>query len=81
MTGLGNLLIGQTEMNQRVKELVKQAGIDFGNFESVTVDLDQIEEFAKLIVSECAYRARQCYTVRAVDAEDVAQHIEESFGK
>ena len=37
------------------------------------------EKFAELIIEKCAYVARQCYTVRGVDAEDVAQHIEATF--
>ena len=41
-------------MNERIKELAKQAGVDFGNFESVTVDVDDIEKFAKLIVKDIA---------------------------
>lgn len=38
-------------------------------------------KFAELIVHECAYTARQCRTVRGVDAEDVAQHIESTLLK
>jgi hypothetical protein len=41
-------------MNERIKELAEQAGIDFGNFESVTIDIDNAEKFAELIVRECA---------------------------
>jgi hypothetical protein len=40
-------------MNERIKELAKQAGIDFGNFESVTIDIDNAEKFAELIVQQC----------------------------
>lgn len=46
-------------MNERIRELVAQAGIDFGNFESVTIDIDNAEKFAKLIVRECAKIANQ----------------------
>ena len=35
----------------------------------------------ELTIQECAYTARQCYTVRGVDAEDVAQHIENTLLK
>ena len=35
--------------------------------------------FANMIIEKCADTARQCYTVRAVDAEDVAQHIEKTL--
>ena len=41
-------------MNERIKELLVKAGIDFGNFESVTIDIDNAEKFAELIVKECA---------------------------
>ena len=36
-------------------------------------------KLATLIVQECAYAARQCYTVRGADAEEVAQHIEKTL--
>ena len=41
-------------MNERIRQFAKQAGVDFGNFESVTVDVDDIEKFAKLIVKDIA---------------------------
>jgi hypothetical protein len=62
-------------MNKRIQELEeqcwepKQYGPPWFNS----------KKFAELIVRECAYIARQCYTVRAVEAEDVAKHIEETF--
>jgi hypothetical protein len=66
-------------MNERIKDFYDQVGLDFENFQRVTVTKGDMEKFAELIVRECVYIARQCYTVRAVEAEDVAKHIEETF--
>lgn len=70
-------------MNERIRDLTEQAAGDFiENFKwdyLPEIDKDIFEKFAQLIVQECAYVARQCYAVRAVDAEDVAKHIEETF--
>jgi hypothetical protein len=41
-------------MNERIKELLVKAGIDFGNFESVTIDIDNAKKFAELLVKDCA---------------------------
>jgi hypothetical protein len=68
-------------MNERIKELMDQATRSKywnATTQVMTEDFDK-EMFAELIVRECAYIARQCYTVRAVEAEDVAKHIEETF--
>jgi hypothetical protein len=66
-------------MNERIKELLNQAGIYQPDRFDAIDGSNQMEKFAELIVRECAYIARQCYTVRAVEAEDVAKHIEETF--
>ena len=50
-------------MNERIKGLARHADIDFGNFESVTVDIDQLEKFAELIVKECLDIVRDKGTV------------------
>jgi hypothetical protein len=63
-------------MNERIRELARQSGLIQYDSDSKTQDA---ERFAELLIHECAYTARQCYTVRAVDAEDVARHIEETF--
>lgn len=60
-------------MNERIKQLAEQC---HHRYSEHNIDL---EKFAELIIQECAYIARQCYTVRAVDAEYVAKHIEETF--
>jgi hypothetical protein len=71
-------------MQQRIKELATEAGMvkyPTGiDIKENTIWGDRnIQKLVELVVAECAYRARQCYTVRAVDAEEVAQHIEGTF--
>jgi hypothetical protein len=70
-------------MNERIKELVEKSGIYFGNFESVTVDLDQIEKFAQLIVKECvAIANRQFSAATGLDDRDclTAHQMKQHFG-
>jgi len=72
-------------MNERIFELAKEADLiqwDTLPSGARTPDHESVvkaKKFAELIVQECAYIARQCYTVRAVEAEDVAKHIETTF--
>ena len=64
-------------MNSRIEELIVESGngqFHNGKFyphigSRTTQDW---KKFAELLIQECAYLARQCYLVRAVDAEDVA---------
>jgi hypothetical protein len=65
-------------MNRRIQELMAQCE-DHGTWDNRTYTFDK-DKFAQLLVAECAYTARQCYTVRGVDAEDVALHIEATLG-
>lgn len=61
-------------MNERIKELVKQAGGHFStrnlmsnpvqHRESIELWDDRIEKFAELIVEECV---AQCWTVSAIE--------------
>jgi len=78
-------------MSERAIELYKQAaafayetckeeGRKGGGEDHIWLSL-VMGKFAELLVQECAYTARQCYTVRGVDAEDVAQHIEATLLK
>jgi hypothetical protein len=46
-------------MNERVKELAKQAGYEYGSYDSF--GLFEIEKFAELIVRECAETAASCF--------------------
>lgn len=64
-------------MNERIQELMEQAAATT----SSTAYYIDIEKFAKLVMADCAYLARQCYTVSAAQADTVAQHIEENFGR
>ncbi len=70
-------------MNKRLRELAEQAGANFGEgleFAVAFGEMKDFEKFLQLVVDECAYTARQCYYVDAIDAEDVAKHIEETLG-
>jgi len=44
-------------MNERIKQLVKQAGLDDDMFPIDEWDNPELEKFAELIVRECANRA------------------------
>ena len=41
-------------MNERIKELYDKLGLDFKNFQRVTVTESDMQYFAELIVQECA---------------------------
>lgn len=66
-------------MKQRIQELAEQANNAIGGNAFSMARYN--EKFAELIAAECAYLARQCYTVSAAQADNVAQHIEENFGR
>jgi hypothetical protein len=71
-------------MNERILSLLKQSRIDLHEakqhgFSVISCTDAHLKEFIKLVVAECAYHARHCNTVKAVDAEDVAQYIEQHF--
>jgi hypothetical protein len=40
-------------MNKRIEEFYSQVGLDFENFQRVTVKKGDMEKFAELIVGEC----------------------------
>ena len=61
-------------MNEQIKELLVKAGIDFGNFESVTIDIDNAEKFAELIVKECLSMLDKHYDA-CVASNDIKQHF------
>ena len=48
-------------MNERMKNFYDQVGLDFENFQRVTVTKGDMEKFAELIVRECVEQLR--YTV------------------
>ena len=74
-------------MNERIKELVKQAGGHFSTHtltsypaqhrESIQLWDQNIEKFAELIVKECADVA---YKYNRCDWADVSKSIKEHFG-
>ena len=41
-------------MNERIKDFYDQVGLDFENFQRVTVTKGDMEKFTELIVAECA---------------------------
>jgi hypothetical protein len=41
-------------MNERIKDFYDQVGLDFENFQRVTVTKGDMEKFTELIVRECA---------------------------
>jgi hypothetical protein len=41
-------------MNERIEEFYSQVGLDFENFQRVTVKKGDMEKFAELIVRECS---------------------------
>jgi hypothetical protein len=41
-------------MNEQIKNFYDQVGLDFENFQRVTVTKGDMEKFAELIVRECA---------------------------
>ena len=44
-------------MNEQMKNFYDQVGLDFENFQRVTVTKGDMEKFAELIVRECAQHA------------------------
>ena len=44
-------------MNERIKNFYDQVGLDFENFQRVTVTKGDMEKFAELIVRECIDKA------------------------
>jgi coenzyme F420-reducing hydrogenase delta subunit len=44
-------------MNKRIKDFYNQVGLDFENFQRVTVTKGDMEKFAELIVRHCALTA------------------------
>ena len=51
-------------MNERIKDFYDQVGLDFENFQRVTVTKGDMEKFAELIVEECANVADENYIHR-----------------
>jgi hypothetical protein len=64
------------KMNERIKELLEQAGVKY-----VTMPKDTVyEKFAELIVRECCSAADEWYQKHNELHWDPAQHIRNHFG-
>lgn len=75
-------------MNERLKELAKQAGAEFNDWHAVSLLDDEIEKFAELIAVECIEIVKtlspgyQDYRNQIEDAfrRDCVAKIQEHFG-
>ena len=61
-------------MNERIRELVRQAGLDDADFPIENWDNVPLAKFAELIVKECANVAAEH------EALDIYEEIREHFG-
>ena len=74
-------------MNERLKTFYDQVGLDFENFQRVTVTKGDIEKFAELIVRECMTICKE-HPSRIVSnnwvadavAPNIVSQFEEHFG-
>ena len=64
-------------MNERIEEFYSQVGLDFENFQRVTVKKGDMEKFAELIVLECA---KQVDWILAEGGKTQGDLIKEHFG-
>jgi ABC-type thiamine transport system ATPase subunit len=66
-------------MNERIRELAEQAGIDTTDFENCPIELygaeQQLNKFAELIVRECS-----SFLKDTLDDHFAAEQLEEHFG-
>lgn len=65
-------------MNERIKELMEEAGIYDFVVESMGIN-EEMEKFAELIVKECIDTVLDC-TVEYTTRPQVANEIKEHFG-
>ena len=66
-------------MNKQMKNFYDQVGLDFENFQRVTVTKGDIEKFAELIVKECAEWIKNTDSDPDIGEED-AKALLEHFG-
>ena len=66
-------------MNERIEEFYSQVGLDFENFQRVTVKKGDMKKFAELIVRECADIAK--HHVMNISTYADAEFVEEQIGK
>jgi hypothetical protein len=67
-------------MNERIKELAKQAGIHPVNFEPDADLAVPLTAFAELIVRECVKAADEWYQYHNEIQWDPGEHIKQHFG-
>ena len=54
-------------MNERIKELYDKLGLDFKNFQRVTVTESDMQYFAQLIVQECMQLNSKELSITAIE--------------
>ena len=64
-------------MNERIKELAREAGLLAYNPEGPPTKL---EKFAELIVRECVQLCQECIDDGCVEAQEPMEKIKEHFG-
>ena len=67
-------------MNERIRELVRQAGLDNADFPIENWDNVPLAKFAELIVEECCSAADEWYQNHNDIHWDPATHILQRFG-
>jgi len=68
-------------MNERIKQLARQAGYSWHNqFSGPILSPNAIEKFAELIVRECASKAWFAEQYGIGDGAPVSKQIKEHFG-
>jgi hypothetical protein len=66
-------------MNERIKDFYDQVGLDFENFQRVTVTKGDMEKFAELIVVECA-KLLPLEMTHGPDGRPLEQVFKQHFG-
>ena len=73
-------------MNERIQEFYSQVGLDFENFQRVTVKKGDMEKFAELIVRECVSTLgceivyNDNYTEKNKIISDMMELLKQHFG-
>ena len=64
-------------MNERIRELVRQAGLDDADFPIENWDNVPLAKFAELIVRECAEQVKNLHANKRISGAEI---IREHFG-
>ena len=67
-------------MNERIRELVRQAGLDDADFPVENWDNVPLDKFAELIVRECMKAADEGMAQVTMKVEWPSYHIKKHFG-